>query len=198
MAADCWLDFFVHSQRFVRGAAPVELSDNVLAACGTWIGALEAPIAFLGSCGLSTHAANAVKAASIARGREIELAAKAAGATIILKGDTGYPTRLLDLESPPRALFCRGNLKLLNQAGVAVVGSREHTGYGVAACRIADKHGQQDLVRFYLRAATRPSASAPPGDPGQNTREAFGSVLGTTEQAFTREWLSYLHRLSRG
>lgn len=115
--------------------ADVQL-DNVLAACGTWIGALEAPIAFLGSCGLSTHAANAIKAASIARGREIELAAKAAGATIILKGDAAYPTRLLDLESPPRALFCRGNLKLLNQAGVAVVGSREHTGYGVAACRM--------------------------------------------------------------
>jgi hypothetical protein len=68
----------------------------------------------------------------------------------------------------------------------------------LAACRIADRHGQQDLVRFYLRAATRPSASAPPGDPEQNTREAFASVLGTSEDEFTRDWLSYLRRLSRG
>jgi hypothetical protein len=68
----------------------------------------------------------------------------------------------------------------------------------LAACRIVDQHGQQDLVRFYLRAATRPSASAPPGDPEQNTREAFASVLGTSEKEFTRDWLSYLRRLARG
>lgn len=115
--------------------ADVQL-DTVLAACGTWIGALEAPIAFLGSCGLSSHAANAVKAATIARGREVEREAEKVGATIILKGDAAYPARLLDLIHPPRALFCRGNLRLLNRPGVAVVGSREHTGYGVAACRM--------------------------------------------------------------
>ena len=115
--------------------ADVEL-DTVLAACGTWIGALEAPIAFLGSCGLSTHAANAIKAASIARGHEVERAAAAAGATIVLKGDATYPRRLLDLSHPPGVLFCRGNLALLGRPAVAVVGSREHTGYGVAACRM--------------------------------------------------------------
>ena len=66
----------------------------------------------------------------------------------------------------------------------------------LAACRIADQHGEKALVRFYLSAASRPSASAPPGDPEQNTRRAFRSVLGTSEQAFTRAWLSYLRRLA--
>ncbi len=67
----------------------------------------------------------------------------------------------------------------------------------LAACRIADRHGEKALVRFYLSAASRPSASAPPGDPDENTRKAFASVLGTSEPAFTREWLSYLRRLAR-
>ena len=67
----------------------------------------------------------------------------------------------------------------------------------LAACRIADRHGEADLVRLYVRAATRPSASAPPGDPDENTREAFTAVLGVSDRAFTREWLSYLQRLAR-
>ncbi|MDF2092379.1 hypothetical protein P0Y31_08495 [Knoellia sp. 3-2P3] len=67
----------------------------------------------------------------------------------------------------------------------------------LAACSIVDQHGEQALVRFYLRAATRPSPSAAPGDPEENTRQAFPAVLGTTEEAFTRQWLSYLGRLAR-
>lgn len=66
----------------------------------------------------------------------------------------------------------------------------------LAACRIVDQHGEKAFVRFYLSAASRPGASAPPGDPEQNTRRAFVSVLGTSEQAFTRAWLSYLRRLA--
>jgi hypothetical protein len=68
----------------------------------------------------------------------------------------------------------------------------------LAACSIVDQQGEQALFRFYLRAATRPSPSAPPGDPEENTRQAFAAVLGTTQEAFTRQWLSYLGRLARG
>ena len=67
----------------------------------------------------------------------------------------------------------------------------------LAVCRIVDQHGEKALVRFYLGAASRPSASAPPGDPEQNTRKAFAAVLGTTEPVFTRGWLSYLRGLAR-
>ena len=67
----------------------------------------------------------------------------------------------------------------------------------LAVCRIVDQHGEKALVRFYLSAASRPSASAPPGDPEQNTRKALAAVLGTTEAAFTRGWLSYLRGLAR-
>lgn len=67
----------------------------------------------------------------------------------------------------------------------------------LAVCRIVDQHGEKALVRFYLDAASRPSASAPPGDPEQNTRKAFTAVLGTTEPVFTRGWLSYLRSLAR-
>jgi hypothetical protein len=67
----------------------------------------------------------------------------------------------------------------------------------LAVCRIVDQHGEKALVRFYLSAASLPSASAPPGDPEQNTRKAFAAVLGTGESAFTRGWLSYLHRLAQ-
>ena len=43
--------------------------------------------------------------------------------------DGGYPQRLKEIYLPPIVLFYRGNLSLINQRAVAVVGSREHSKY---------------------------------------------------------------------
>lgn len=66
----------------------------------------------------------------------------------------------------------------------------------LAVSLIADRYGQGRLVRLYLDAGTATDPHAAPGDPETNTRAAFRAVLGTSEQAFTRDWVSYLDQLA--
>jgi len=41
-----------------------------------------------------------------------------------------YPTKLKEIKNPPKSLFLRGNLELLKNNSIAIVGSRECTSYG--------------------------------------------------------------------
>jgi DNA processing protein len=54
----------------------------------------------------------------------------------LLPGDARFPERLAEIPEPPRMLFASGKLDLLRQPAVAVVGSRDHTDYGLHACRL--------------------------------------------------------------
>ena len=80
----------------------------------------------------------AVSAQSIATGKSIELAqqecAKAADARarIISLCDPEYPPRLKEIYDPPIVLFVKGDLEVLAQPGVAMVGTRHPTPYGSA------------------------------------------------------------------
>ena len=49
---------------------------------------------------------------------------------IIRKGETAYPERLLTIKNPPKQLYCRGDVNILQSRCVAVVGSRTTTVYG--------------------------------------------------------------------
>ena len=66
----------------------------------------------------------------------------------------------------------------------------------LAVCRIVDARGEVGLVRYYRAVATTPRGARAPGDPDANAEAAFPAVLGTTETAFTRDWLAYLRRLA--
>jgi hypothetical protein len=67
----------------------------------------------------------------------------------------------------------------------------------LAVNRIVDRYGSKPLVRYYLAVATTPArTSAPVQDPDQAAAAAFQSVLGTTQAAFTKEWLGYLRSLA--
>lgn len=46
-----------------------------------------------------------------------------------------YPERLRDIKDPPTRLYARGNLKILNEIGISVVGSRTNTQYGEKMCK---------------------------------------------------------------
>jgi hypothetical protein len=67
----------------------------------------------------------------------------------------------------------------------------------LAVSLIAERRGEAALVRFYLDAGLLESEQEPPGDPAENVEAAFRDVLGTSEQAFTRDWLRYLDTLAR-
>jgi DNA processing protein len=79
----------------------------------------------------------AVSAQSLATGKSFELAqqecAKAAGcgAKIVALDDPAYPSRLKEIYDPPVVLFVRGSVEVLSNPGIAMVGTRHPTPYGL-------------------------------------------------------------------
>ncbi|MFN0104190.1 MAG: DNA-processing protein DprA [Bryobacteraceae bacterium] len=63
---------------------------------------------------------------------------RARGAVLVTYHDPLYPEALRDILDPPLTLFARGDLALLNYPGIAVVGTRKPTPYGMA---VAEKLG---------------------------------------------------------
>ena len=78
----------------------------------------------------------AVSAQSIGTGKSLELAeeelgkAAAAGAHIVTLDDLAYPPHLKQIYDPPLSLYVRGDVNVLSQPGIAVVGTRHPTPYG--------------------------------------------------------------------
>jgi DNA processing protein len=78
-----------------------------------------------------------VSAQSLATGKSLELAqqecAKAAecGAKVIALDDPAYPARLKEIYDPPVVLFIRGSVEVISSPGIAVVGTRHPTPYGL-------------------------------------------------------------------
>jgi DNA processing protein len=79
----------------------------------------------------------AQSAQHIALGKSLELAhdeiakAVAAGIQILCRDDPGWPSRLGEIYDPPLVLFVRGNAEALARPGIAVVGTRHPTPYGI-------------------------------------------------------------------
>ena len=79
----------------------------------------------------------AQSAQHIALGKSLELAheefarANAAGIEIICRDDVVWPARLGEIYDPPLVLYVRGNSRALSRPGIAVVGTRHPTPYGI-------------------------------------------------------------------
>ena len=63
--------------------------------------------------------------------------------SILTPEDEDYPARLLEIYDPPAVLWVRGDAKLLNKAGIAVVGTRHPTPYGAGMAEMLAR----DLAR---------------------------------------------------
>jgi DNA processing protein len=92
----------------------------------------EASLTELEAAGL-----RAVSAQSIGTGRSLQLAeeelgkASGAGATVLTLDDEKYPRQLLEIYDPPIALYVRGDASVLTEPGIAMVGTRHPTPYGL-------------------------------------------------------------------
>src|SRR5882757_4263977 len=79
----------------------------------------------------------AESAQSIALGRSLGLAeeelirAVSAGAEVVSLDDDFYPDTLRNIYDPPLVLYVRGDVGILSQPGIAVVGTRHPTPYGI-------------------------------------------------------------------
>jgi DNA processing protein len=95
----------------------------------------------------------AVSAQSLATGKSAELAreelarAADAGVTVLCMDDALYPRRLKEIYDPPIILYVRGDAEVLNEPGIAMVGTRHPTPYGSGmAERLACDLAAQGLV----------------------------------------------------
>ena len=101
----------------------------------------------LEACGLHAAAAQAIatgKSAASAQ-EEIQKAANC-GARILTLDDPAYPPLLRQIYDPPVVLYLRGNAEVLSHPGIAVVGTRHPTPYGVGmaerlSCDLASNLG---------------------------------------------------------
>lgn len=76
-----------------------------------------------------------------------EQAAAAVGAHLITPVDAEYPKRLLQIYDPPLALYVQGALQLRDEHGVAIVGSRRTSHYGLeTAERLAVQLAQSGVT----------------------------------------------------
>src|ERR1700674_2281415 len=79
----------------------------------------------------------AQSAQHIALGKSLELAheevakANAAGVRILSRDDAAWPERLSEIYDPPLVLYVRGNAEVLSRPGIAIVGTRHPTPYGM-------------------------------------------------------------------
>jgi DNA processing protein len=94
-------------------------------------------------------------AQSLGTGRSMELAhdelgrAAAAGVSVVCLDDASYPTQLKQIYDPPLVLYVRGSVEAIGQPGVAVVGTRHPTPYGLGmAERLACDLAARGLVIF--------------------------------------------------
>jgi DNA processing protein len=69
------------------------------------------------------------------------------GCEIVVYNDPRYPEILRQIFDPPVLLYCRGNVELLSAPGIAVVGARKPTPYGLAVAeRLAADLSARGLV----------------------------------------------------
>ncbi len=97
----------------------------------------------------------AVSAQSLGTGQSMELAqdemgrVAAAGVSVVCLDDSTYPAQLKQIYDPPLVLYVRGNVDAITQPGIAVVGTRHPTPYGLGmAERLACDLVARGLVIF--------------------------------------------------
>jgi len=114
-------------------------------------------------------------AQSLGTGRSMELAhdelgrTAAAGVSVVCLDDSSYPTQLRQIYDPPLVLHVRGNVGVIAQPGIAIVGTRHPTPYGLGmAERLSCDLATRGLVIFSglargVDAAGHRGADAGPG-----------------------------------
>ena len=97
----------------------------------------------------------AAAAQSLGTGRSAELAqeeiarADSAGVHMIGLDEPAYPAQLKQIYDPPLVLYVRGSVEVISQAGIALVGARHPTPYGLGmAERLACDLAARGLVIF--------------------------------------------------
>jgi DNA processing protein len=111
-------------------------------------GAYMASLTELESCGIPSRAAQAIFAQTALQDAEKELEkAEKAGYRLISLESEDYPHLLKQIPDAPLVLYVRGDVKVLSQYSVAMVGTRRPSAYGSSvAHRLARDLAERQLV----------------------------------------------------
>ena len=115
---------------------------------GSAQGAYMASLTELESCGIPARVAQAIFAqAGLAEaGRDLDASHKA-GCQVVAYSSHDYPALLKQTPDPALVLYVRGDVKVLSQHGVGIVGTRRPTAYGSqVAERLSRDLAQRQLV----------------------------------------------------
>ncbi|MDP9268700.1 MAG: DNA-processing protein DprA [Acidobacteriota bacterium] len=110
----------------------------------------RASLTELEAAGLRAGAAQSIGTGkSLALAEEEMVRAAASGAHIIGLSDPAYPPLLKQIYDPPVVLFVRGDVETISRPGIAIVGTRHPTPYGIGmAERLACDLANRGLVIF--------------------------------------------------
>ena len=108
----------------------------------------RAPLTELEAAGIPPEAAQSIALGKSLTAAEEELIrAVSAGAEIISLDDDAYPQPLRNIYDPPAVIYVRGDASVLQAPGLAVVGTRHPTPYGIGmAQRLSNDLASRGLV----------------------------------------------------
>jgi len=100
----------------------------------------DASLTELEALGMPAAAAQFVGDGRARAAAEEEIArVEKAGGSILTREDPEYPERLLEIYDPPVVLWLRGDRTLLARPGIAVVGTRQPTPYGLGMAEVLSR-----------------------------------------------------------
>ncbi|HEX7158991.1 MAG TPA: DNA-processing protein DprA [Edaphobacter sp.] len=100
----------------------------------------EVSLTELEGLGLPAHAAQFCFDGKAREAAESELArVMEAGGEIVTPADEHYPARLREIYDPPAVLWVRGDVTLLSKPGIAVVGTRQPSPYGLGMAEMLSR-----------------------------------------------------------
>jgi len=124
----------------------------------------QASLTELEGLGMPAHSAQFVFEGKALAAAEDEWARVTAnGGTILTPSDNAYPERLREIYDPPAVLWIRGDVSLLSQPGIAVVGTRHPSPYGSGMAEMLAR----DLAARRLRTRARSKPEARPWQCGE-------------------------------
>jgi DNA processing protein len=102
-----------------------------------------------------------------------------AGGIFLTREDEAYPGRLLEIYDPPAVLWVRGDAKLLERPGIAVVGTRHPTPYGLGMAEMLSRDLANRRMTILSGMARGVDAAAHKGalDAGGKTVAVWGTGI---------------------
>ena len=93
----------------------------------------RAPLTELEATGIPAESAQSIALGGSLRlaDEELKKLAKAPGVRLVAIGSELYPGHLAEIYDPPLVLYVRGNARVLLEVGIAVIGTRQPTPYGL-------------------------------------------------------------------